>query len=78
MVNTQYEEVLNEGLAKIIVPRLERYKRPDGSIEPAWMPVFYNPQAVISRDFTTMFLKTIFKTKNFLCRRSCRYWYKRN
>lgn len=65
MVNTQYEEVLNEGLAKIIVPRLERYKRPDGSIEPAWMPVFYNPQAVISRDFTTMFLKTIFKNKEF-------------
>lgn len=65
METTKLEEVIKEGLANIIVPRLEQYKRPDGVIEPAWMPVFYNPQAVISRDFTVILLKTIMNNKNF-------------
>ncbi|MEM1713725.1 MAG: N2,N2-dimethylguanosine tRNA methyltransferase, partial [Desulfurococcaceae archaeon] len=65
METTKHEEVIKEGLANIIVPRLEQYRRPDGVIEPAWMPVFYNPQAVISRDFTVILLKTIMNNKDF-------------
>lgn len=62
---TKLEEIVKEGLANIVVPKLEHYKRPDGVIEPAWMPVFYNPQAVISRDFTVVLLKTIMNDKDF-------------
>jgi len=55
------EEVLTEGLARIIVPRLESYVREDGKLEPAWMPVFYNPEATLSRDITILYLSTRFK-----------------
>ncbi|QOR94308.1 RsmD family RNA methyltransferase [Thermosphaera chiliense] len=55
------EEVLTEGLARIIVPRLESYVREDGKLEPAWMPVFYNPEAALSRDITVLYLSTRFK-----------------
>lgn len=60
-----FEEVVEEGLVKIIIPRLELYKRPDGVIEPAWMPVFYNPQAVVSRDVTVVYLKTLMRERDF-------------
>lgn len=61
----EHEEIINEGLAKIIIPKLEEYKRPDGVIEPAWMPVFYNPEAVISRDYTTVLLKSVMNGREF-------------
>ncbi|MEM4717370.1 MAG: N2,N2-dimethylguanosine tRNA methyltransferase [Desulfurococcaceae archaeon] len=60
-----HEEIINEGLAKIIIPKLEEYRRPDGVIEPAWMPVFYNPEAVVSRDYTTLLLRSIMGEKEF-------------
>jgi tRNA (guanine26-N2/guanine27-N2)-dimethyltransferase len=60
---SKYEEIVQEGLARIVIPRVELYKREDGSIEPAWMPVFYNPHAVVSRDLTTLFLKTTMRSK---------------
>lgn len=59
------EEVVEEGLAKIIIPRMELYRRADGKIEPAWMPVFYNPEAVISRDLTVVFLRSTFGTRPY-------------
>ena len=59
------EVVIHEGLAKIIAPNPELYKRPNGKLEPAWMPVFYNPEAVVSRDFTVLFLKSVFRDKDF-------------
>jgi len=59
------EEIIKEGLARLAVPKLEYYKRSDGAIEPAWMPVFYNPQAVVSRDFTIIFLKIVMRNKEF-------------
>lgn len=64
-IASEREEIIQEGLAKLIVPRIELYKREDGSIEPAWMPVFYNPHAVVSRDLTVVFLKTAMNTRNF-------------
>jgi tRNA (guanine26-N2/guanine27-N2)-dimethyltransferase len=60
---SKYEEIVQEGLARIVIPRVELYKREDGSIEPAWMPVFYNPHTVVSRDLTTLFLKTTMRSK---------------
>ncbi|MCC6053241.1 MAG: N2,N2-dimethylguanosine tRNA methyltransferase [Desulfurococcaceae archaeon] len=59
---SSYEEVFSEGLARIIVPRIELYRREDGSIEPAWMPVFYNPHAVVSRDLTVLFLRATMRS----------------
>jgi len=56
MTLLQYEGLIKEGLATLVIPRLDYYRRVDGVVEPAWMPVFYNPQAVLSRDFTSMFL----------------------
>jgi len=64
-IASEREEVIQEGLARLIVPRIELYRREDGSIEPAWMPVFYNPHAVVSRDLTVVFLKTIISTRDF-------------
>lgn len=60
-----YEQIVSEGLAKIIVPKLDQYKRPDGVVEPAWMPVFYNPEAVVSRDFTSIVLRSIYQGEEF-------------
>ncbi|MEM3926449.1 MAG: tRNA (guanine(26)-N(2))-dimethyltransferase [Desulfurococcaceae archaeon] len=59
------EEIIREGLANIIVPKLTKYKRINGVVEPAWMPVFYNPDAVISRDLTTLFLKSVYNNRGF-------------
>ncbi|MEM4469743.1 MAG: tRNA (guanine(26)-N(2))-dimethyltransferase [Desulfurococcaceae archaeon] len=60
-----HEEIVSEGLTKLLIPRMDLYRRPDGSVEPAWMPVFYNPEAVISRDLTVLFLKAIMGKSNF-------------
>lgn len=59
------EQVIEEGLAKVIVPRFEYYRRPDGRLEPAWMPVFYNPQAVLSRDLTVLFLRVVLGGRDY-------------
>ncbi|MFZ8783385.1 MAG: N2,N2-dimethylguanosine tRNA methyltransferase [Desulfurococcaceae archaeon] len=47
------------------MPRIELYRREDGGIEPAWMPVFYNPHAVVSRDLTVLFLKATISKRDF-------------
>jgi tRNA (guanine26-N2/guanine27-N2)-dimethyltransferase len=65
MTLLQYEGLIKEGLATLVIPRLDYYRRVDGVVEPAWMPVFYNPQAVLSRDFTSMFLIYAMKRKEF-------------
>lgn len=39
-----------EGLAKICIPNPELYRRSNGVFEPAWAPVFYNPNMVENRD----------------------------
>ncbi|WP_245526398.1 RsmD family RNA methyltransferase [Desulfurococcus mucosus] len=59
------EEVVTEGLVKLAVPRMEEYTRPDGRIEPAWMPVFYNPSAVVSRDATVLVLRVLHGSHGF-------------
>ncbi|MCY0868032.1 MAG: tRNA (guanine(26)-N(2))-dimethyltransferase [Desulfurococcus sp.] len=59
-----HEQVVSEGLVKIVVPRLELYMRSDGSLEPAWMPVFYNPAAVVSRDLTIAVLKAFYGSRD--------------
>ncbi|MEM1833799.1 MAG: tRNA (guanine(26)-N(2))-dimethyltransferase [Thermosphaera sp.] len=61
MIFQESEEVISEGLARVIVPRLKYYIRSDGRFEPAWMPVFYNPEAVLGRDVTVLYLSTRFK-----------------
>lgn len=53
--------VVNEGKAKLLVPRLELYLRPDGRYEPSWAPVFYNPRAISNRDLSVIALATIVK-----------------
>ncbi|AFL66877.1 tRNA (guanine(26)-N(2))-dimethyltransferase [Desulfurococcus amylolyticus] len=58
------EQLIQEGLAKLVIPRMDEYRRPDGSIEPAWMPVFYNPQAIVSRDVTVSVLRTLYGSRN--------------
>ncbi|MEM4481727.1 MAG: N2,N2-dimethylguanosine tRNA methyltransferase [Desulfurococcaceae archaeon] len=65
MLHSNKEEQIREGLADLIVPKLEMYRRPDGSVEPAWMPVFYNPQGVISRDLTVSFLGVTLGKRGF-------------
>ena len=52
---------IREGLAKILVPNPELFRRPDGVYEPAWAPVFYNPQMVFNRDIAILFLRVIKK-----------------
>ena len=65
MLNEKFEELVEEGLAKIVIPKRQLYLREDGSLEPAWMPVFYNPVAAVGRDLTTAFLNAVFNGKEF-------------
>ncbi len=58
--------IIMEGLAKIIIPNPERYKRPDGVIEPAWFPVFYNPLMKLNRDLTVLIVKEFYKRGFFI------------
>lgn len=60
------EIVIKEGLACLVIPNPELYRRPDGRIEPAWMPVFYNPAAILNRDVTILLLKSLMKGEQFL------------
>jgi tRNA (guanine26-N2/guanine27-N2)-dimethyltransferase len=61
-----WEEVIVEGAAEIIIPRRELFRRPDGVYEPAWAPVFYNPLMRINRDFTVLATKTYFNKHEFM------------
>lgn len=44
--------LVEEGMARLLVPDLSRYRRPDGQPEPAWAPVFYNPVMRDNRGLT--------------------------
>uniref|UniRef100_A0A7C2ZC37 tRNA (guanine(26)-N(2))-dimethyltransferase n=1 Tax=Ignisphaera aggregans TaxID=334771 RepID=A0A7C2ZC37_9CREN len=44
-----FTEVL-EGLARICAPDPQKFLRQDGTFEPSWAPVFYNPRMVENRD----------------------------
>ena len=50
---------VKEGLAKLLVPNPKFYLRPNGIYEPAWAPVFYNPQMAFNRDVAILFLKSV-------------------
>lgn len=60
-----WEETVLEGAAKIIIPRRELFRRPDGAYEPAWSPVFYNPIMHINRDITSLATYSYFKGKEY-------------
>jgi len=60
-----WEEVVVEGKARIIVPRMELYVREDGVYEPAWAPVFYNPLARAGRDLTVLATRVFFGSREF-------------
>ncbi len=53
--------LLREGKARFWAPNLEKYRRPDGAVEPSWAPVFYNPRMVFNRDVAVLFIYTFFK-----------------
>ena len=55
--DSEYEEI-REGMARILVPRMDLYRRPDGVYEPAWAPVFYNPRMAPNRDIAVVFART--------------------
>jgi len=61
----EWEKIITEGKAKIIVPDPELFKRPDGVYEPAWAPVFYNPRAAFNRDVAMVFTASYFKGKEY-------------
>lgn len=60
-----WEEIVYEGKAKLLIPKRELFLREDGLYEPAWSPVFYNPQAVVSRDLTILTLLSWFRDRDF-------------
>lgn len=60
-----WEELVYEGKAKLIIPKRALFVREDGVYEPAWAPVFYNPDAVVSRDFTSLATNVFFGSKGF-------------
>ena len=54
--------VISEGRVKLKVPDPSKYLRLNGVYEPAWAPVFYNPQMTMNRDLSVIALVTIFKS----------------
>ncbi|HDJ83662.1 MAG TPA: tRNA (guanine(10)-N(2))-dimethyltransferase, partial [Desulfurococcaceae archaeon] len=48
---------IREGKAELLIPDPKAYIRSNGTYEPAWAPVFYNPRMVFSRDMTVLFLR---------------------
>ena len=46
-----------EGGVRVLAPREELYRRPDGVYEPAWAPVFYNPRMAFNRDIAVLFAR---------------------
>lgn len=61
----EWEEIIHEGLAKIIIPKRELFLRPDRVYEPAWSPVFYNPLMKLSRDMTILVNYSYFGAKSY-------------
>ncbi len=53
----EWEELVEEGHTKIIIPRRELYLREDGVYEPAHAPVFYNPAMKPNRDVAVAFAR---------------------
>ncbi len=56
-------EIVSEGKARIVIPRMNHYRRPDGVFEPAWAPVFYNPRMAFNRDIAVVFARAYSKLK---------------
>lgn len=54
-------ELSFEGLARICIPKPELYMRNNNIFEPAWAPVFYNPQMVENRDIAVGVVRYIIK-----------------
>jgi tRNA (guanine26-N2/guanine27-N2)-dimethyltransferase len=61
---------LKEGRAKFFLPMSNEFFRSDGKLEPAWLPIFYNPYSSINRDLTVLGIKafsSLFrKIENFI------------
>ena len=53
--------IINEGKIKLKIPDPSKYLRLDGIYEPAWAPVFYNPQMIMNRDLSVIALATIIR-----------------
>ncbi len=60
-----WETITIEGKARIIIPNLELFKRPNGIYEPSWAPVFYNPRMKFSRDIAVVVSITYFDDKEY-------------
>lgn len=56
----KFAEVV-EGLAKICIPDPKLYVRNNGVYEPAWAPVFYNPNMVENRDIAVEVVEYLVK-----------------
>ncbi|MEM1622701.1 MAG: hypothetical protein QXZ60_00020 [Sulfolobales archaeon] len=50
---------LTEGKVRLLIYDPSKFLRPDGVYEPAWSPVFYNPAAVFSRDFSVLVVSSL-------------------
>jgi tRNA (guanine26-N2/guanine27-N2)-dimethyltransferase len=48
-----------EGRVRLLVYNPDRFRRADGVYEPAWAPVFYNPQMTINRDYSVLNLAAL-------------------
>lgn len=59
----KFIEVL-EGLAKLCVPDIKLYTRNNGIYEPAWAPVFYNPNMIENRDIAIALVSYFIKNIN--------------
>ncbi len=58
--------IAQEGMARILVPDPKKYLREDGRLEPAWAPVFYNPEMTDNRTLTVMSIiayEKVFETR---------------
>jgi len=54
----EFAEVV-EGRVRLLVYNPDKFRRPDGVYEPAWAPVFYNPQMTINRDYSVLGLAAL-------------------
>lgn len=50
-------ELVREGLARVLIPKMDLYLREDKVYEPAWAPVFYNPRMRFNRDIAILFTR---------------------
>ena len=60
-----WEEVVEEGKARIIIPKRSLYVREDLVYEPAWSPVFYNPVMRVSRDLTVLVARSVYGSSSY-------------